>query len=76
MSIISRRRLRVLWVAAASITAMSPVSFSPDRGVVPLEACADGTCCDEDRSLCFINGIKVENAYKNGSGGSCAVIQT
>jgi hypothetical protein len=76
MNLISPRRLRVLLVLAAAPAAMSPITFSPGRGFMPVEACADGTCCAEERSICFINGVRVVDAYVNGSGGSCAVNQT
>ncbi|HEX6036800.1 MAG TPA: hypothetical protein VFZ20_02145 [Longimicrobium sp.] len=73
---ISPRRLRILLVLAAVPAAVSPVTFSPERGLVPATACADGTCCYEEKSLCFINGVRVADAYMNGSAGSCAVQQT
>ena len=76
MRTISPRRLRVLLVLAAAPAAMSPITFSPGHGLVPAAACADGTCCHEEKSLCFINGVRVTDAYLNGSGGSCAVQQT
>jgi hypothetical protein len=76
MNIISPRRLRILLVLAAAPAAMSPITFSPDRGFIPAAACADGTCCAEEKSICFINGVRVADAYMNGSGGSCAVDQT
>lgn len=76
MKIISPRRLRGILVLAAAPAAMSPITFSPSRGFVPAAACADGTCCHEERSICFINGVRVADAYLNGSGGSCQVVQT
>lgn len=76
MRTISPRRLRVFLVLAAAPAALSPITFSPDRGFVPAAACADGTCCHEEKSLCFINGVRVADAYLNGGGGSCPVAQT
>jgi hypothetical protein len=73
---ISPKRLRGLLVLAAAPAAMSPITLSLDRGLVPAAACADGTCCHEEKSICFINGVRVADAYLNGSGGSCQVTQT
>ncbi len=66
-----RSRLRLVLPVATALAAAAPVSFSPARGFVPNEACADGTCCQEDKSLCFINGVRVENAFMLNGGGSC-----
>lgn len=71
MTIHLRSRLRLALPVAAALAAAAPVSFSPVRGFVPNEACANGTCCDEDKSLCFINGVRVENAFMLNGGGSC-----
>ena len=71
MTLRSSSRLRLALPVAAALATAAPVSFSPARGFVPNEACADGTCCQEDKSLCFINGVRVENAFMLNGGGSC-----
>lgn len=64
---------RILLPAAVALAAMAPVTYHPGRGIVPAEACADGTCCAEEKSLCFINGVKTENAYKKDGAGPCGL---
>ena len=57
-------------VVATLVAALSPLTLSPTTGnIVVAEACADGTCCPEDRSICFINDMRTNDAYR--STGSC-----
>lgn len=62
------RRLRLVLLGASVLGAISPVTLSKSGAIVPARVCADGTCCREDKSLCFINGIRTENAYYKGTG--------
>ena len=64
------RKLRIVILASAALGAMSPVTISSSGRIEEARACADGTCCSEDRSLCFINGIRTNDAYYKGT-GSC-----
>lgn len=64
------RKIRILLGACAVLLAASPLTISPAGRIVPAQACADGTCCPEDKSICFINNIRTSNAYYKGS-GSC-----
>jgi len=64
------RKLRLILLGAGIARAVSPVTISPSGAIVPAEACADGTCCAEEKSICFINGIRTDNAYYKGT-GSC-----
>lgn len=63
-------RIRLILLATSTVAALSPVTISPSGHVVPSQACADGTCCPEPKSICFINGVRTDNAYYKGS-GSC-----
>ena len=65
------RRLRLALVGGSIMAALSPVTVSSSGRLVPLRACADGTCCTEDKSICIINSIRTDNAYYKGP-GSCA----
>lgn len=62
------RKLRLVLLGGSILGAISPITVSSSGRVLPSQACADGTCCAEDKSLCFINGIRTENAYNNGTG--------
>jgi hypothetical protein len=64
------RKLRLALLGGSILGAISPITVSSSGAIVPAQACADGTCCAEDKSLCFINGIRTNNAYYKGS-GSC-----
>jgi hypothetical protein len=65
---IHTRKFRLLILGGSILAAISPITVSPSGHVVPAQACADGTCCPEDKSLCFINGIQTDDAYYNGTG--------
>jgi len=67
----NRNRLQSGLLLIAALAGMSPVSISTSAGLVITEACADGTCCPETGSDCFINGILTENAYKLDRPGPC-----
>ena len=65
-------RLRIVISSAAVVAALSPFTFSLASGVTTrTAACSDGTCCTEEASICFINGIRTDNAYFKAGGGSC-----
>lgn len=66
------RKLRAATVLFGAVAGMSPISISTSAGLVVAEACADGTCCPEEGSDCFINGILTENAYKASRPGPCS----
>jgi hypothetical protein len=65
------RKLRLALLGGSILAALSPVTVSTSGRLIPLRACADGTCCAEDKSICIINGIRTDNAYYKGP-GSCA----
>lgn len=65
------RKLRAGIVLLGAVAGISPVSISTSAGLVVAEACADGTCCPETGSDCFINGVLTENAYKASKPGPC-----
>lgn len=65
------RKPRIWMVMLGALAGASPISFSSSAGFVVAEACADGTCCPETGSDCFINGILTENAYKLSRLGPC-----
>lgn len=49
----------------------TPVAFTPERGVVGNQACAQsGTCCPEPGSTCVIGTFSKADAYFKES-GSC-----
>lgn len=62
------RKLRRVLVGASILGAISPITVSSSDGIVPAQACADGTCCPEDKSICIINDIRTENAFHRGTG--------
>jgi len=65
-------RLRILLSSAAVVAALSPFTISLTDGVTTrTAACSDGTCCTEEASICFINGVRTDNAYFKAGGGSC-----
>lgn len=65
------QRIRVALAAIAVVGAVSPFTVSPAGEIATKKAaCADGTCCTEEASVCFINGIRTDNAYFKGV-GSC-----
>lgn len=66
------RKLRIGVLLFGAAAGASPVSLSTSAGFVVAEACADGTCCPEAGSDCFINGIITENAYKAAKPGPCS----
>jgi hypothetical protein len=65
------RTIRLFLLACAAVVAASPVTVSSSGRIEEAKACADGTCCSEPGSLCFINGIRTEDAYYKGT-GSCS----
>lgn len=64
------RKLRLVLLGGSMLGAVSPITVSSSGSIVPAQACADGTCCAEPRSICFINGIRTNDAYYKGT-GSC-----
>ncbi|HEX6373609.1 MAG TPA: hypothetical protein VF006_32080 [Longimicrobium sp.] len=66
------KQARMGVVAFGVLAGVSPISFSTSTGVSIAKACADGTCCPEAGSDCFINGILTENAYKAAKPGPCS----
>lgn len=66
------RKLRRAVVLLGALAGASPVSLSTSAGLVMATACADGTCCPEVGSDCFINGTLTENAYKAAKPGPCS----
>lgn len=64
------RAFRLLVVGGGILGALSPVTMSSSGRIVPARACADGTCCAEDKSVCIINNIRTDDAYYKGT-GSC-----
>lgn len=65
------RKRRIGVVILGALAGASPVTFSTSAGFAVATACADGTCCPETGSDCFINGILTENAYKLSRPGPC-----
>jgi hypothetical protein len=63
------------WVAGIIVLAtLSPTKFDARNGLTIPGACAQvqgGTCCPEDRSVCFVNGVRVNDSYYLGT-GKCA----
>ena len=55
-------RVRVLLAASAVVAAVLPVTFDEGR-LVPVEACADGACCREDKSICVVGTVYYTNLY-------------
>lgn len=65
------QRIRATLSLVAVVGAVSPFTVLPAGGIATKKAaCADGTCCTEEASICFINGIRTDNAYFKGV-GSC-----
>jgi hypothetical protein len=62
------RKLRLVLICGSILGAISPITVSSSNGIVPAQACADGTCCPEDKSICIINDIRTENAFYKGTG--------
>ena len=63
------------WVAGTiALAALSPAKIDTRNGITIRSACAQvqgGTCCPEERSVCFVNGVRVNDAYYLGT-GKCA----
>jgi hypothetical protein len=57
-------------ILVATLAAISPLTLDSSGRISASEACADGTCCWEDKSMCFINDIRTDDAFYRGS-GSC-----
>lgn len=55
-------------IPAALLAACLPLSISPSGGIQVSRACANGTCCSEPRSICYIDDFRVNDAYWNGPG--------
>lgn len=64
------RKLRLVLLGGSILGAISPVTVSPSGAIVPARACADGSCCPEDKSICIINDIRTDNAFYKST-GSC-----
>lgn len=62
------RKLRLILLGGSILGAIAPITVSSSDGIVPAQACADGTCCAEDKSICIINDIRTDNAYYKGTG--------
>ena len=71
----NHRVTRFLRVACpVAVLALAPVAFTPERGVVENQACAQsGTCCPEPGSTCVIGDFSRADAYYKPS-GSCKII--
>lgn len=63
-------KLKLLLLTTAAVAAAAPLTLSSGGRIVANHACADGTCCSEEKSLCFINGIRTQDAFYKGT-GSC-----
>jgi hypothetical protein len=58
-------------LSCAAIAAASPFSLARSGGVTVRSACAQqqgGSCCPEERSVCFVNGVRVNDAFYLESG--------
>jgi len=64
------RKFRLVLLGGAALVSLSPVTISTSGRISVMQACADGTCCAEDKSVCFINDIRANDAYYKGT-GSC-----
>lgn len=67
------RRTRRLLLASgiAAVLAIVPFGFTADRGLVPNEACAAGTCCYQPGALCTDSSPATPNYYNKGCAGPC-----
>lgn len=63
-------KLRLVLLGSSIVAAISPVTVSSSGALVPAKACADGSCCPEDKSICIINDIRTDNAFYKTT-GSC-----
>lgn len=55
----------------ATVLALTPLAFTPERGIVEKEACAQtGSCCAEPGSTCVIGSYVREDAHYKAD-GSC-----
>lgn len=54
--------------AATLVLAAVPAGFTTANGVQVDGLCADGTCCEERRSICNIGGGDNMDYYKKNSG--------
>lgn len=63
-------KLRLVLLGSSIVAAISPITVSSSGAFVPAQACADGTCCSEDKSICMINDIRTDNAFYKTT-GSC-----
>lgn len=69
---IASRSLR--WLLGGMIVSLgtaAPVRWSPSNGLIPAQACADGTCCPETKSYCITNSLVIPNYYLKAGGGPC-----
>lgn len=67
-----RRTPRIGTLLFGVVAGMSPITVTESGRLAVAEACADGTCCPETGSDCFINGVLTENAYKATKPGPCS----
>lgn len=57
-----------LWaiLSFAGVAAVSPFSLARSGAVTVRSVCAQqqgGSCCPEDRSVCFVNSVRVNDAF-------------
>jgi hypothetical protein len=72
-------RRRVMRFAALAfllcVGSAAPVEWSDGR-IIAQAACADGTCCPEERSLCITGNVVIFDYYLKAGGGPCGVDPT
>jgi hypothetical protein len=63
---------KILFGASAVVLALgAPLAFSPAKGVIVNDACAqNGTCCHSS-DTCIVNGNPVGAGYWQSGSGSC-----
>lgn len=66
----SRSFRRNAAVTAVLLCSLAPMEWSGSGSLKAAQACADGTCCTEEGSICIINNVETKNAYYKGT-GSC-----
>lgn len=49
----------------------APVRWVPKSGLIPAQACADGTCCPELKSHCITNNLVIPDYYLKAGDGPC-----
>jgi len=68
------RARRIILVMSVLVLALgAPVAYSQEDGFTFNDACAEGTCCPEEKSICNIGGGDHTDYYKKVE-GSCDII--